>query len=248
MNGRTGTPDDGLRSRTTICGSGLASLHRPTTTRPIFVDSSGRRRRHIRRLCCLLTVPALGYVGVLVGTVLTTAVVAAPLFPGQSPHHVAAVPGGVGGGAGGAAASSSPSNASPVAGATAIRAATPAVTALTGTQSASTQAGEPLRIYGGSAPAPSRPPFATSPLRQPSNPAGSPSALPRNPSPSLTAPPSATAPPRQERPTPTAPASSTAPPSSSPSPSPTTPTTHASPTPTAPPSTTVSAQSTVASG
>ncbi|MEV7691475.1 hypothetical protein [Streptomyces bungoensis] len=63
--------------------------------RPVFVDSSGRRQRHVLRAARLLVIPAGGYVALLVSTVLGGPTVSAPFVPqpqtaGPAPHRVTA--------------------------------------------------------------------------------------------------------------------------------------------------------------
>ncbi|MGW3361117.1 hypothetical protein ACWDFL_38040 [Streptomyces bungoensis] len=63
--------------------------------RPVFVDSSGRRQRHVLRAARLLAIPAGGYVALLVSTVLGGPTVSAPFVPqpqtaGPAPHRVTA--------------------------------------------------------------------------------------------------------------------------------------------------------------
>ncbi len=54
---------------------------------PVFVDTSGRRQRRVRRWGCLLVVPAVGYIVLLVSTLLGGPTVESPLLPStQAPH------------------------------------------------------------------------------------------------------------------------------------------------------------------
>lgn len=54
---------------------------------PVFVDSSGRRQRRVRRFGRLLVVPAVGYVILLVSTLLGGPTVQSPFLPSaQAPH------------------------------------------------------------------------------------------------------------------------------------------------------------------
>jgi hypothetical protein len=231
-SGRIGTPDDGPRSWNTTGSAWSTPRHRSTPTRPVFVDSSGRRRQYVRRLGLVLAVSALGYVGVLVGTMFMIPGVASSVFPGLSQHHEAADRAEASASAGHDAAGPSRSAASTAAGTKARRTATHGAAASTGTQVESARAGRPPRAPGGSAPAPSRPPVAARLMGQPGNPVRSHGTPPHKPAPapSLAAPPSATAPPSEcPTPTPTASPSPTPSPSSSPSPSATTPTPQASP-------------------
>ncbi|MGW3044817.1 hypothetical protein ACWC9T_33335 [Kitasatospora sp. NPDC001159] len=63
------------------------------TPAPVFVDSSGRRQRRVRRLGLLLAVPAAGYLTLLVSTVLGGPTVSAPFLPlPQAPVAVAPAP------------------------------------------------------------------------------------------------------------------------------------------------------------
>ncbi|WP_371501150.1 hypothetical protein OG871_30170 [Kitasatospora sp. NBC_00374] len=67
------------------------AAHRPPS--PVFVDSSGRRQRLVRRLGRLLVIPAAGYVVLLVSTLLGGPTVHSPLLPAaQAPHPVPAPP------------------------------------------------------------------------------------------------------------------------------------------------------------
>ncbi|MCG6497139.1 hypothetical protein [Kitasatospora sp. A2-31] len=52
-----------------------------TTAAPVFVDSSGRRQRRVRRLGLLLAVPAAGYLVLVASTVLGGPSVSAPFLP-----------------------------------------------------------------------------------------------------------------------------------------------------------------------
>ncbi|MFD0272710.1 hypothetical protein ACFVHB_02225 [Kitasatospora sp. NPDC127111] len=52
-----------------------------TTAPPVFVDSSGRRQRRVRRLGLVLAVPAAGYLVLLASTVLGGPTVNAPFLP-----------------------------------------------------------------------------------------------------------------------------------------------------------------------
>ncbi|MER7750772.1 hypothetical protein [Kitasatospora sp. NPDC097643] len=63
-----------------------------TTTAPVFVDSSGRRQRRVRRLGVLLAVPAVGYLGLLASTVLGGPTVNAPFLPLPQPPAAAPTP------------------------------------------------------------------------------------------------------------------------------------------------------------
>ncbi|MEU1503844.1 hypothetical protein [Kitasatospora sp. NPDC005748] len=60
-----------------------------TTAAPVFVDSSGRRQRRVRRLGLLLAVPAAGYLVLLAGTVLGGPTVSASFLPLPAPPSVA---------------------------------------------------------------------------------------------------------------------------------------------------------------
>ncbi|MFI8106048.1 hypothetical protein [Streptomyces sp. NPDC086023] len=54
---------------------------------PVFVDSSGRRQRRVRRWGYLLVVPALAYVALLVSTLLGGPTIEAPFLPSaQAPR------------------------------------------------------------------------------------------------------------------------------------------------------------------
>jgi hypothetical protein len=58
--------------------------------RPVFVDSSGRRQRLVRRAARLLVIPAGGYVALLISTVLGGPGVSAPFVPQPDATHRAA--------------------------------------------------------------------------------------------------------------------------------------------------------------
>ncbi len=60
-----------------------------STAAPVFVDSSGRRQRRVRRLGLLLAVPAAGYLCLLVSTVLGGPTVSAPFLPLPQPPAAA---------------------------------------------------------------------------------------------------------------------------------------------------------------
>ncbi|MGW0884248.1 hypothetical protein [Streptomyces sp. NPDC002671] len=51
------------------------------SVRPVFVDTSGRRRRRVHRAARLLLIPAGGYVALLIGTVLGGPGVSSPFVP-----------------------------------------------------------------------------------------------------------------------------------------------------------------------
>ncbi|MFI0895160.1 hypothetical protein [Streptomyces sp. NPDC020983] len=53
----------------------------PEAARPVFLDPSGRRQRRVRRLGCLLAVPAAGYVALLLSTALGGPSVDSPYLP-----------------------------------------------------------------------------------------------------------------------------------------------------------------------
>ncbi|MEV6113561.1 hypothetical protein AB0L59_13860 [Streptomyces sp. NPDC052109] len=57
--------------------------------RPVFVDSSGQRQRHVLRAARLLVVPAVAYVALLVSTMLGGPTVSAPFVPRPDPAHPA---------------------------------------------------------------------------------------------------------------------------------------------------------------
>ncbi|MFD8995941.1 hypothetical protein [Streptomyces abikoensis] len=60
--------------------------------RPVFVDSSGRRQRHVRRAARLLVIPAGGYVALLVSSMLGGPAVSSPTVPlSQNPRPAAPV-------------------------------------------------------------------------------------------------------------------------------------------------------------
>ncbi|MEU6550505.1 hypothetical protein ABZ915_09485 [Streptomyces sp. NPDC046915] len=69
--------------------------------RPVFVDSSGRRQRRVRRAARLLLIPAVGYVALLISTVLGGPGLSAPFVPQSHSTHPAphaSVPGSTAGG------------------------------------------------------------------------------------------------------------------------------------------------------
>ncbi|MGW4939163.1 hypothetical protein ACWEQH_40315, partial [Streptomyces sp. NPDC004166] len=57
------------------------------STRPVFVDSSGRRQRRVLRAARLLVIPAGGYVALLISTVLGGPTLNAPFVPQQDSTH-----------------------------------------------------------------------------------------------------------------------------------------------------------------
>ncbi|MGW1912243.1 hypothetical protein ACWCQS_16365 [Streptomyces sp. NPDC002076] len=57
--------------------------------RPVFVDASGRRQRHVLRAARLLMIPAGGYVVLLVSTLLGGPSVSAPFVPQPDATHPA---------------------------------------------------------------------------------------------------------------------------------------------------------------
>ncbi|WP_395295521.1 hypothetical protein ACF9IK_19840 [Kitasatospora hibisci] len=63
-----------------------------TAAAPVFVDSSGRRQRRVRRLGLLLAVPAAGYLVLVASTMLGGPSVSAPFLP-LPPAPSAAPPG-----------------------------------------------------------------------------------------------------------------------------------------------------------
>ncbi|MFJ1702624.1 hypothetical protein [Kitasatospora sp. NPDC088346] len=68
-----------------------AAFAAPRPPSPVFVDSSGRRQRLVRRLGRLLVIPAAGYVVLLVSTLLGGPTVHSPLLPAaQAPQPVPA--------------------------------------------------------------------------------------------------------------------------------------------------------------
>ncbi len=69
-----GPPDDGA--------PGLEHHSEPS---PVFVDTSGRRQRRVRRLGWVLVVPAAAYVLLLLSTLLGGPTVHSPLLPDQQP-------------------------------------------------------------------------------------------------------------------------------------------------------------------
>ncbi|GAA0676072.1 hypothetical protein GCM10010193_31430 [Kitasatospora atroaurantiaca] len=57
---------------------------RPPQNAPVFVDTSGRRQRRVRRIGWLLAVPAAGYLALLVSSVLGGPSINAPFLPQQT--------------------------------------------------------------------------------------------------------------------------------------------------------------------
>ncbi|WP_317444084.1 hypothetical protein [Streptomyces collinus] len=65
-----------------------AQTPRSESVRPVFVDSSGRRQRRVRRAARLLVIPAGGYIALLVSAVLGGPSLNAPFVPQpDSPHR-----------------------------------------------------------------------------------------------------------------------------------------------------------------
>lgn len=64
-----------------------AGVHEPS---PVFVDTSGRRQRRVRRWGYLLVVPAVGYVALLVSALLGGPTVQAPFLPAARPPQTEA--------------------------------------------------------------------------------------------------------------------------------------------------------------
>ncbi|MFK0282309.1 hypothetical protein ACIQVL_17835 [Streptomyces sp. NPDC090499] len=60
------------------------------SVRPVFVDASGRRQRRVRRAARLLVIPAVGYVVLLISTVLGGPTISSPFVPLPDPTHPAA--------------------------------------------------------------------------------------------------------------------------------------------------------------
>ncbi|MEU2625468.1 hypothetical protein [Kitasatospora sp. NPDC007106] len=58
----------------------------PRPDAPVFVDGSGRRRRLVRRAGWLLTVPAVGYLGLLASSLVGGPVLDAPFLPALPAH------------------------------------------------------------------------------------------------------------------------------------------------------------------
>ncbi|MGW7539797.1 hypothetical protein ACWGKQ_01540 [Streptomyces sp. NPDC054770] len=58
--------------------------------RPVFVDASGRRQRRVRRAARLLVIPAVGYVALLISTVLGGPTISSPFVPLPDTTHPAA--------------------------------------------------------------------------------------------------------------------------------------------------------------
>ncbi|MGW4567122.1 hypothetical protein ACWEN3_33605 [Streptomyces sp. NPDC004561] len=61
----------------------------PEPARPVFVDSSGRRQRHVLRAARLLVIPAGGYVALLIGTMLGGPSISSPFVPQPDAAHPA---------------------------------------------------------------------------------------------------------------------------------------------------------------
>ncbi|MFI1165074.1 hypothetical protein ACH4UM_16020 [Streptomyces sp. NPDC020801] len=59
------------------------------SVRPVFVDSSGRRQRRVRRAARLLVIPAGGYVALLISTMLGGSGVSSPFVPQPEATHPA---------------------------------------------------------------------------------------------------------------------------------------------------------------
>jgi hypothetical protein len=57
------------------------------SVRPVFVDSSGRRRRLVLRAARLLVIPAGGYVALLISTMLGGPSISSPFVPRPDPTH-----------------------------------------------------------------------------------------------------------------------------------------------------------------
>ncbi|WNM29049.1 hypothetical protein RKE30_00815 [Streptomyces sp. Li-HN-5-11] len=55
--------------------------------RPVFVDSSGRRQRRVRRAARLLLIPAGGYVALVISTMLGGPTIDSPFVPQPGPAH-----------------------------------------------------------------------------------------------------------------------------------------------------------------
>ncbi|MGV4987101.1 hypothetical protein ACVB8X_22870 [Streptomyces sp. NRAIS4] len=55
--------------------------------RPVFVDSSGRRQRRVRRAARLLVLPAVGYVALLTSALLGGPAISSPFVPQAGPTH-----------------------------------------------------------------------------------------------------------------------------------------------------------------
>ncbi|MFC5907881.1 hypothetical protein ACFP3V_11715, partial [Streptacidiphilus monticola] len=66
---------------------------RRTASAPVFVDTTGRRRRLVVQGGRLLAVPALGYLGLVVSTLLGGPTIDSPLLPlPAAPAHAAGGP------------------------------------------------------------------------------------------------------------------------------------------------------------
>jgi hypothetical protein len=57
--------------------------------RPVFVDASGRRQRRVRRTARLLVIPAVGYVALLISTMLGGPTISSPFVPLPDTTHPA---------------------------------------------------------------------------------------------------------------------------------------------------------------
>ncbi|MFJ6901573.1 hypothetical protein [Streptomyces hokutonensis] len=68
--------------------SGPKTPTRPSV-RPVFVDSSGRRRRRVLRAARLLVIPAGGYVALLISSALGGPTISAPFVPQPHSTHPA---------------------------------------------------------------------------------------------------------------------------------------------------------------
>ncbi|MEV4556674.1 hypothetical protein AB0K51_06720 [Kitasatospora sp. NPDC049285] len=59
---------------------------------PVFVDGSGQRQRRVRRVGRLLAVPAVGYLALLVSSMLGGPSISAPFLPQGPAHAVSTAP------------------------------------------------------------------------------------------------------------------------------------------------------------
>ncbi|WP_354641293.1 hypothetical protein [Kitasatospora camelliae] len=65
----------------------------PSAPPPVFVDSSGRRQRRVRRLGRLLAVPAVGYLALVLSSLLGGPAIDAPFLPQPPARPADTLPG-----------------------------------------------------------------------------------------------------------------------------------------------------------
>ncbi|MBP2052979.1 hypothetical protein J2Z21_005968 [Streptomyces griseochromogenes] len=71
------------------CSVSETDIPESESVRPVFVDSSGRRQRHVHRAARLLVIPAAGYVALLISTMLGGPGISSPFVPQADPTHPA---------------------------------------------------------------------------------------------------------------------------------------------------------------